>query len=159
MHIKQQNGKIYIDQTAYLNKVLQRFNLVEARTAPTPLPEGYHPSPNKNSPDPNLCSKFQQVIGSLLYIMIGTRPDIAYAVTKLSQHVANPSEEHLQKALYICCYLSGTADYAMVYDGPSDGSLMAYADSDWASNPFARKSTTGYMVKLSGAVFSWNSCT
>jgi hypothetical protein len=51
----------------------------------------------------------------------------------------------------------GSADYALVYDGPGNGGLMAYSDSDWASDPITRKSTTGYMVKLAGAIFSWNS--
>ena len=45
----------------------------------------------------------------------------------------------------------------MVLNGPSNSSLMAYADSDWAFNPNTCKSTTGYMVKLAGAVFSWSS--
>jgi len=74
--------------------------------------------------------------------------DIAYAVTKLAQFAANPSEEHLNRALYICRYLLGTADYALIYDGKSDGGLIAYADSDWASDPNTRKSTTGYLIKL-----------
>ena len=77
-----------------------------------------------------------------------------FAVTKLLQHAANPTKEHLNKALYICHYLLESANYAMVLNGPSNGSLMAYADSDWASNPNTYKSTTGYMVKLTGAVFS-----
>ena len=61
-------------------------------------------------------SRFQSVIGSLLYIMLGTCPDIAYAVTHLSQFSANPSKEYLDKTLYICCYLAGTRDYALIYD-------------------------------------------
>jgi hypothetical protein len=91
--------------------------------------------------------------------MLGTRPDIAFAVTKLSQHATNPSEDHLSRALYICHYLLGTSDYALVYDGPSGSRLEAYADSDWASDPNTRKSTTGYLVKLAGGIFAWNSHT
>ena len=150
MCIKCNNGKIYLDQTAYLQKVLQCFDLQNAKSVPTPLPEGYYPSISKSSPDPILHSKFQQVIESLLYIMLGTCPDIAFAMTKLSQHAANPSKEHLDRALYICYYLIGTSNYALVYDGPSDGGLIAYADSDWASDPVNRQSTTGYLVELAG---------
>jgi hypothetical protein len=90
--------------------------------------------------------------------MLGTHPDIAFAVTKLSQHATNPSKDHLSRALYICCYLLGTSDYALVYDGPSNGGLEAYTDSDWASDPNTRKSTTGDLVKLAGGIFAWNSC-
>src|SRR5580693_5502403 len=158
MCIQRKNGRIYLDQTAYLQKVLQRFKLQNANPVHTPLPEGYQPSPNTSPADPSLRSQFQQVIGSLLYMMLGTRPDIAFAVTKLSQHAANPSKDHLSRALYICRYLLGTSDYALVYDGLSDGGLEAYADSDWASDPNTRKSTTGYLVKLAGGIFAWNSC-
>jgi hypothetical protein len=157
MCIIKNKGRIIVDQKDYLQKVLQRFKLENAKSVPTPLPEGYQPLPNKSSIDPEIRASYQQVIGSLLYIMLGTRPDIAYAVTKLAQFAANPSQEHLNRALYICRYLIGTADYALIYDGNSDGGLIAYADSDWASDPNTRKSTTGYLVKLAGGVFSWNS--
>ena len=157
MRILRSKGRILIDQKDYLQKVLQRFNLTNAKSVPTPLPEGYHPTPNKGTATPELRASYQQVIGSLLYIMIGTRPDIAYAVTKLAQFAANPSEDHLNRALYICRYLLGTADYALIYNGKGDGGLIAYADSDWASDPVTRKSTTGYLVKLADGVFCWNS--
>jgi hypothetical protein len=50
----------------------------------------------------------------------------------------------------------GMPDYALVYDGPGNGGLLAYANSNWASDPNTRKSTSGYMVKLASAIFSWN---
>ncbi len=156
MRIRRKDGKIYLNQTAYLQKVIECFNLQNVKHAPTPLPEGYQPSPAKENASATLCSKYQQVIGSLLYIMLGTWPDIAFAVTKLSQFASNPTKKHLGKALYICCYLLGRPDYALVYNGPSNGRLLAYADSDWASDPITRKSTSGYVVKLAGVVCSWN---
>src|SRR5436190_13184621 len=91
--------------------------------------------------------------------MLGTCPDIAYAVIKLAKFAANPSQEHLDKALYICRYLVGTQDYALVFDGLSDQGLIAYTDSDWASDPTDRKSITGYMIKLANGTFSWRSHT
>ena len=91
--------------------------------------------------------------------MLGTRPDIAFAVTKLSQFAANPSNDHLTKALYICHYLVGTSDYKIVYrqQAFNGEGLYTEADSDWASDSTTRCSTTGYLVHLAGAVFSWNS--
>jgi len=76
--------------------------MTNTKTAKTPLPQGCKPLPNENPVDPSLRLKFQSIIGSLLYIMLGTRPDIAYAVTVMSQFAVNPSLEHLGKALYIC---------------------------------------------------------
>jgi hypothetical protein len=157
MRLERKNGKIYLDQKDYLKKVLERFGMTNARYAATPLPAGYKPLNHTGSADHKLRSKYQSVIGSLLYIMLGTRPDIAYAVTKLSQFSANPSQEHLDKALYICRYLAGTANYALVFDGPSNRGLIAYTDSDWAADPIKRRSVTGYFFKLANGIISWQS--
>ena len=113
------------------------------------------------SPDtainPELQRRYQMVIGSLLYLMIGTRPDIAFAVTKLAQFAARPSEEHFDKALYICRYLRGTSKYCLTYDGTSGQGLIACTDSDWASDSNNRQSQTGYFLKLAGGAISWTS--
>jgi len=87
--------------------------------------------------------------------MLGTCPDIAYAVTKMSQFAANPSHEHLDKVLYICRYLADTADYALVYDSPSNKGLIAYTDSDWAQDLIKRRSVTGYFFRLANGIISW----
>jgi len=49
--------------------------------------------------------------------MLDTQLDIAYAITRLSQFSVNPSKKHLSKVLYICCYLAGTKDYVLIYNG------------------------------------------
>jgi len=132
MRIHCQGNLISLEQKDYLRTVLERFNMHNARAAPTPLPQGYVPTPSKSPENPKRKSHYQQVIGFLLYLMLGTHPDIAFAVTKMSQFTANPSEEHLSKALYICRYLVGTADYSLTYGRSRDG-IIAYADSDWGS--------------------------
>ena len=91
MHIKHKGQWIFLDQTTYLAKVLQCFGMTNVKAAITPLPMSYTPMPNDAPINHDICHKFQQVISSLLYIMLGTCPDIAYAVTKLLQHAANPS--------------------------------------------------------------------
>ena len=73
-----------------------------------------------------------------MYIMLGTRPDIAFAVTKMVQHAANPSEDHLNHILHICWYLAGMSEYVLIYSGKSNKGLIACTDSDWASNPVDR---------------------
>jgi hypothetical protein len=95
------------------------------------------------------------VIGSPLYLILGTRPDIAFAVTKLVQFAARPSEEHLKKVLYICHYLKGTSKYCLTYDGTYGQGIVACTDSDWASDSQAHQSQTGYFLKLAGGAISW----
>ena len=133
MRITCQKGIISLDQKDYLNTVLKHFNMQNVKEVSTPLPSGYNPVPNILPVDKNFHTKYQQVIGSLLYLMLGMRPDIAYAVTKMAQFAANPSEEHLTKALYICKYLAGMTNYKLQYGLKHEG-LYAYADADWASD-------------------------
>jgi hypothetical protein len=128
-----------------------------AKATPTPLPTGYQPSENTAPVAPLLRTRFQQIIGSLMYLMIGTHPDIAFAVIKLSQFAANPSQEHIDKALYICWYLVGTSDYASVFDSAKNKGIQTYTDSDWAADTIQRRSQTGYMITLASGVISWQS--
>ena len=156
MHIHRLNGLITIDQSNYINKVLQCFRMQDAKSTLMPLPQGYIPTPNDQPVDETVQHKFQQVIGSLLYLMLGTHPDISFAVTKLSQQAADPSNDHLQKVLYICHYLRGTKDYTLTYTRKQDGGLCAFVDTDWASDSHTHQSTTGFMMMLAGGIVFWN---
>ena len=157
MHIQQHGQTIKIDQCAYLDKVLERFGMTNCKPKTTPLPEGYMPKAHEGAVDPARRQRFQTVIGSLLYLMLGTRPDIAFAVTKLAQHSANPSEEHLDKALNICRYLQSTRDYTLEYDGASGKGIIAFTDADFAGDAIKRRSQTGYVLRLAGASILWSS--
>jgi hypothetical protein len=159
MRIIREGSKVHIDQCTYLDTVLQRCGMQDAKSAATPLPAGYMPEPagQDTTIDPELRSRYQTVIGSLLYLTLGTRPDIAFAVTKLAQFAAKPTQDHLNKALYICRYLVGTKNYCITYDGSTGQGLSACTDSDWASDPTSRKSQSGYFLKLAGGAISWTS--
>jgi hypothetical protein len=135
MQITWKDDKLSLDQINYLDKIIDRFGMVNSKPTRTPLPEGYQPLANTGPADSALQSQFQQVIGSLLYIMLGTRPDIAFAVTKLAQQSANPTKDHLSKAKYILAYLNSTHDYMLDYNGKSGLGLVAFIDSDWGSDP------------------------
>ena len=148
---------IHLDQSTYLQKVIECCGMLNAKSASTPLPAGYYAAKNTEPVDVELHSHFQMVIGSLLYLMLGTRPDIAFAVTHLSRHSANPSQDHLSKVLYICCYLIGTSTYSLVYNGGSGAGLTACTNSDWGSDPTSCLSQTGFYLKLADGLISWTS--
>jgi hypothetical protein len=80
-----------LDQISYAEKVIKRFKLDSAKIARTPLPSGYNPLPNSTQSTSDLRMHYQSVIRSLLYIMLGTRPDITQAVIKMSQFSSNPT--------------------------------------------------------------------
>ena len=89
--------------------------------------------------------------------MIGTCPDIAFAVTHLSQFSTNPTKDHYKAAQHICCYLVGTRDYKLVYTWEEDKGLVAYTDSHWAAYTIQCHSVTGYFFKLANGIISWRS--
>ena len=89
--------------------------------------------------------------------MIGTQPDIAFAVTHLSQFSTNPTKDHYKAAQHICRYLVGTCDYKLFYTHEEDKGLVAYTNSDWAADKIQRRSITGYFCKLANSIISWRS--
>jgi hypothetical protein len=155
MSIKWNENMVFLDQTAYLDKVIKCFQMSNAKAVKTPLPEGHNSISNTGLIDLEQRSLYQQVIGSLLYLMLGTRSDICFAVTKMLQFSANPSQEHLDKAMYICKYLAETSRYALIYNGCSQKGLMAYTDPDWSADKATRQSVTGYFFKIANGIFSW----
>ena len=106
---------LILDQTKYTSKVVKCFSQENCKETSVPLPTGYIPRPNERKENFSLHSHYQSVIGSLLYIMLGTRPDIPYAMTKILQYSFNPSEEYLQKAIQIVCYLSHSQSLCIKY--------------------------------------------
>ena len=126
-----------------------------AKSVRTPLPMGYNPKISETEATSDLQSQYQSVIGSLLYIMLGTRPDLAFAVIRMSQFCANPSQEHLSRALYIVRYLGSTKNLALRFNGANHNGFLEYTDSDWAANPDDRKSITGYVLFLANSPVSW----
>jgi hypothetical protein len=98
---------------------------------------------------------YQQVIGSLLYIQIGTRLDISFAVSRLVQYASNPSPQHMRLAKYVLAYLRGTADLQLRYDGARGEGLHGYSDSSLGDQADDYHSTSGYVFLLANAAISW----
>ena len=87
--------------------------------------------------------------------MLGTRPDLAYSVIKMSQYSSNPSEEHLQKAMQIVRYLAHARTLCVIYTASGNQSgLIAYSDTDWAGDVETSRSTTGYAIFLANGIVS-----
>jgi len=99
-------------------------------------------------------------VGSLIYLMTCTRPDLSWIVSKLSQHLSNPNEQHWSTVKHVMRYLKGTIDFELCYKKSEENlKLVAYSDADWASDLNDRRSTTGYCFSLTqnGPLISWKS--
>ncbi|XP_074297424.1 secreted RxLR effector protein 161-like [Silene latifolia] len=100
--------------------------------------------------------EYSQVIGCLMYAMTSTRPDIAFAVGKLSRYTSNPSFEHWVAVKRVLRYLKQTMDYGLNYVGfPSV--LEGYSDASWITNMEDHSSTSGWVFLLGGGAISWAS--
>ena len=99
---------------------------------------------------------FASTIGSLMYAMLCTRPNICYTVGIVSRYQSNPGEEHWIAVKHIVKYIRRTRDYMLVY---SSGSLetIGYTDSNFQWDIDSRKSTSGYVFTLNGGAICWRS--
>ncbi|KAL8089189.1 hypothetical protein AgCh_038826 [Apium graveolens] len=100
--------------------------------------------------------EYSRIIGSLMYLMSCTRPDIAYSISKLSRFTSNPGADHWKVIIRVLRYLRGTRDYGLHY-GRYPAVLEGYTDANWISSKKALKSTSGYVFTLAGATISWKS--
>ncbi len=111
------------------------------------------------TPDPVLCSKFQECVGTLQYLATWTRPDLQFCTNKLSKHLSNSGTPHWNAAKRVLCYLKGTSSLGLTYTRnlPNSNRLEAYTDADWATCPETCRSVSGYVTILNGAAVSWKS--
>src|SRR5260370_27457171 len=133
--------------------------MADANPHPMPLPIGadVHLIRNTTQATQAEVKHFQSLISSLLYVQIGTRPDISFAVSRLAQYVANPSPQHLHLATYVLSYLLGTADKCLCYDGANASGLHGYSDSSLGDQTDDRHSTSSYVYMLMNGAISWSS--
>ncbi|KAL0307928.1 UNVERIFIED_CONTAM: Retrovirus-related Pol polyprotein from transposon RE2 [Sesamum calycinum] len=99
---------------------------------------------------------YRQALGSLQYLSL-TRPDVSFAINKLSQFMHCPSTLHWCAVKRLLRYLVGTLDYGLLLRKNSPRTLHAFADADWAGDPNDRTSTSAYVVFLGANPISWSS--
>jgi len=154
-----ENKRLWLSQDAYIEKLISRFN-VESDNGKWP----HTPLPNEQLlPFDGQASKqdiyrYQQLVGSLNYAAVITRPDVAFAATKLSEHLRNPSPRHLELGMRTIRYLAGTKHLSICYDGQpatNKSTCSAYSDSSYADDTQTRQSSQGYVFLLFGGAVDW----
>ena len=150
-------GTISLSQEKFADEVLERFGKTRLRPISTPVLPNEHLT---KLPSPEVDAKeYQQAIGALMYLMIATCPNLAYAVGALRRHTANLGEEHLRALNRVFRYLRGTKHRELTFqkEGGDGLVLKGYADADWASDKNDRKSTSRYAFTLGGGATRWSS--
>ncbi|CAM8887351.1 unnamed protein product [Rhodiola kirilowii] len=147
IRIKRENKSLAPSQSHYVEKMLKKFNCLNCSPVCTPMDPSVNLMPNTGESVSQL--EYSQVICCLMYAMTSTRPDIAYAVGKLSRYTSNPSTHHWEAMRRVLKYLRGTMNYGLVYAGfPSV--LEGYTDASWITNLEDHSSTSGWVFLLGG---------
>ena len=146
---------LFISQKKYVTDLLKQHDLLAVTPLKVPLDAHLKLSPNQGQALTN-PHPYQQLLGKLIYLTV-TRPDINYDVHTLAQFMHSPTDVHLQAARRLLRYLAGTRDQGLLLASSSAAELTAYFDSDWASCPFTRRSTTGFCLLLGKSLISWKS--
>ena len=155
------NRRLWLSQERYVERILERFNMKEAKPVTTPL--GGHWKLSKSScPSTEEENKkmvvipYSSAVGSLMYAMVCTRPDIAHAVGVVSRFLSNPGKQHWEAVKWIFRYLRRTSKLRLSF-GRGKLVLEGYTDVDMAGDLDGRKSTSGYLFTFVGGVVSWQS--
>ena len=90
---------------------------------------------------------YSSAVGSLMYSIVCTRPDIAHAVGVVRRYINNPSKEHWKEVQSILRYLRGTTSHALCFGG-LDIILQGYTDADMAGDKYSKRITTGYVFTM-----------
>jgi hypothetical protein len=148
-------GTISMSQSALATKALAKFDLLDCHPKRTPeildTEDLWHdvslPAADESS--------YRSIVGSLMYLSICTRPDLAHAVGRLARHVSSPREPHMVGAKRALRYVAGTLHYGISFKS-TNTRLTGFSDASWANKP-DRKSTTGWIFILGGGPVAWKS--
>uniref|UniRef100_A0A2N9IP74 Integrase catalytic domain-containing protein n=1 Tax=Fagus sylvatica TaxID=28930 RepID=A0A2N9IP74_FAGSY len=156
------NRKLSLSQENYIDTLLEKFHMVDCLSGRIPynnlrsLSQKDCPKNDQETLDPKLYP-YASAVGSLMYLMICTRPDIAFAVGMVSRFQSNPGKMHWMAIQWIFRYLKRTKGLKLTYHGSTDLKLHGFSDSDYQGCLDSRKSTSGFVFMLCGGAIVWKS--
>lgn len=149
--------KVAIYSPKYVKRILEKFSMNEAKPLAVPADPHVILRPvNKNESVRNV--PYREAVGSLMFVAIISRPDIAFAVNNVSKFSKNHDINHWRAVKRIFAYLVGTVDIGIEYkSGGSEFELAGFSDSDYARDLETRRSTTGYLFSFANGPITWSS--
>lgn len=170
------NNTITLVQDNYWHKVLEARDLLASRTSKTPLNPGQmvHALPSQEQASKDMLEEYSSSVGSLMYGMVQTRPDLAFALSVTSRYSHNPNSQHMGMVNTILRYISGTRNLGLKlggtelaqqlmpqwtspahkWDTQQGVTITVWTDSDWKGDKATGRSTFGYVVTLGGTAES-----
>lgn len=158
--------KFYLSQSQYIEDMLTNFGMSDARTCATPIEAGeFNPDKMIRSIKDNVWLNrnpklYRSAVGTIMFLMVSTRPELAFAVSVVSRFLDNHSEAAWVVVKRIMRYLKHTINHGLVLgarEGHDDFLLKCYVDADFAGCEDTRRSTSGYVTLFNGSIISWKS--
>ncbi|KAI5332873.1 hypothetical protein L3X38_023002 [Prunus dulcis] len=151
LEVHRSSQGLALSQTKYAYDLLQRTDFLGAKPCSTPLGSSKLDLDSPALSDPTF---YRSTVGALQYLT-WTRPDLAFAVNQVCQHMHNPRESHLAAVKRILRYLKGTLHLGLWFK-KGQPLLQAFSNADWAGCPVDRRSTSGLCVFLGPNLLSWS---
>lgn len=146
---------ISIDQSHYSLKILEKFNMIECNTIKTPIEQNLKLERGDSS-DSEL--PYRELIGILMFLCMGSRPDLSFAVNYFSRFQEGANINHWNHLKRTLRYIRGTVDLKLVFnENVNAPPVSTYVDADFGTDEFDRKSTSGYIVNAFGCPVMWSS--
>ncbi|CAH9088921.1 unnamed protein product [Cuscuta epithymum] len=146
---------MFLSQAQYISDILDKFHMNGSKPVSTPMASTEHLPPANASHAVDI-SDYRRLLGLLQYLSL-TRPDISFAVNRLSQYLHGPLDAHWLAAKRVLRYLQGTICHGLFLRPGSSLSLTAFTDADWGGKSTSGRSTTAYIIYLGSNIISWKS--
>lgn len=153
LEIHRSAAGFFLSQHKYCTDILKEHGLLHCKPLQLPLDSHLKLTADKGNALPN-PTPYQRLLGKLIYLTI-TRPDICFTVQLLAQFMQHPTTVHMQAAKRLLRYIDGNPRQGILLATSTAAELKAYCDSDWASCPITRRSTTGYYIFFGISPVSW----
>ena len=150
------DGSFTINQSHYISKIAETFQLEDSKGSLFPLDTGYFKLSDERLLPSN--NDYRKIIGMLLYISTNSRPDISASVNILAQKVSQPRQLDYNESLRIVKYLLKTKELSLQLSSHASSiPLKAFSDANWAEDRTDRKSTSGFLCQIYGGSVAWSS--
>ncbi|RVW75392.1 Retrovirus-related Pol polyprotein from transposon TNT 1-94 [Vitis vinifera] len=155
------NGKLWLSQESYIEKVLDKFNMGKAKPVSSPLRShlklwSKQTLSSEKEKEEMRKVPYTSTMGSLMYAKVCMRLDIAHVIGVVSMFLSNPDKEHLVAAIWILRYLRGNSKTCLCFE-TNKPMLVGCTDADMARDVDSRKSTSCYLITFSRGAVLWQS--
>lgn len=150
-----ENGILKLGQSRYIESLLKRFNCMDCNPTSLPVDPKLNLILGDNTATKTTTKPFRQLVGCLMYLMLGSRPDICFVVNYFSKFQDKATDGVWVQAKRILKYLKGTSKVGLEFKRSNLPELICFVDADWGGDLNDRKSVTGFLFKVFGNVVTW----